>query len=81
MSALGQKQTSRPSLKLGLNTPDATSFMKVLGCDASLVVGWSIDMERFQQSPTDHPTEVFPLSSQAWWPLHPSKQLYDIDFV
>jgi hypothetical protein len=37
----------------------------VLGCGASLIVFRSIDMERFQQSPTDHPTEVFPLSSRA----------------
>ena len=68
------------SLKLGLDVSDV-SFRKVLGCGASLIVCRSIDKERFQQSPTDHPTEVFPLPSQAWWPLHPSKQLYDTDFV
>src|SRR6516162_4086085 len=45
------------SLKLGLNVSDV-SFRKVLGCGASLIVCRSIDKERFQQSPTDHPTEV-----------------------
>ena len=74
------RPTRLASLKLGLNVSDV-SFRKVLASGASLIVCRSIDMERFQQSPTDHPTEVFPLLSQAWWPLHPSKQLYDNDFV
>src|SRR5215831_19926537 len=53
------------SLKLGLNVSDVASFRKGLGCGVSLIVCRSIDMERFQQSPTDHPTAVFLLLSQA----------------
>jgi len=59
------RPTRLASLKLGLNLSDVASFRKVLASGASLIVGRSIDMERFQQSPTDHPTEVFLLLSQA----------------